>query len=70
MLSKEGLTVQGSFIHVPLKKVYYGPKSCQGVSLVAQWCRTHLPTWLTQVRSLGREYPLEKEMESHSSILA
>ena len=24
----------------------------------------------TQVRSLGREFPLEKEMASHSSILA
>ena len=24
----------------------------------------------TQVRSLGREYPLEKEMATHSSILA
>ena len=31
----------------------------------------HLPTmWETQVRSLGREDPLEKEMETHSSILA
>ena len=26
--------------------------------------------WETQVRSLGREYPLEKEMATHSSILA
>ena len=24
----------------------------------------------TQIRSLGQEYPLEKEMASHSSILA
>ena len=31
----------------------------------------HLPTmWETQVRSLGREDPLEKEMATHSSILA
>ena len=31
----------------------------------------HLPTmWETQVRSLGREVPLEKEMATHSSILA
>ena len=30
-----------------------------------------LPTmWETQVRSLGREDPLEKEMATHSSILA
>ena len=26
--------------------------------------------WETQVQSLGREYPLEKEMATHSSILA
>ena len=27
-------------------------------------------TWETQVRSLGREDPLEKEMATHSNILA
>ena len=32
---------------------------------------THLPGMLeTQVRSLGREDPLEKEMATHSSTLA
>ena len=31
----------------------------------------HLPTtWETQVRSLGREDPLEKEMATHSTTLA
>ena len=31
----------------------------------------HLPTmWETRVRSLGWEVPLEKEMATHSSILA
>ena len=31
----------------------------------------HLPTmWETGVRSLGQEDPLEKEMVTHSSILA
>ena len=31
----------------------------------------HLPpTWETQVQSLGREDPLEKEMATHSCILA
>ena len=31
----------------------------------------HLPVmWETQVRSLGREDPLEKEMPTHSSTLA
>ena len=31
----------------------------------------HLPTmWESQVRSLGQEDPLEKEMATHSTILA
>ena len=39
-------------------------------SLVAQMVK-HLPAmWETQVRSLGWEDPLEKEMATHSSILA
>ena len=39
-------------------------------SLVAQRVK-HLPTMQeTQVRSLGWEDPLEKEMATHSSILA
>ena len=39
-------------------------------SLVAQMVK-RLPTmWETQVRSLGQEVPLEKEMATHSSILA
>ena len=38
--------------------------------LVAQRLK-HLPVmWETQVRSLGQEDPLEKEMATHSSILA
>ena len=39
-------------------------------SLVAQWLRIHLPMQEAQVRSLGREYLLEKEMATHSSISA
>ena len=39
-------------------------------SLVVQMLK-HLPTMQeTQVQSLGREDPLEKEMATHSSILA
>ena len=38
--------------------------------LVAQRLK-HLPAmWETQVRSLGQEDPLEKEMAAHSSMLA
>ena len=41
-----------------------------GASLVAQMVK-HLPTlWETWVQSLGREDLLEKEMATHSSILA
>ena len=39
-------------------------------TLVAQTVK-HLPaTWEDWVRSLGREDPLEKEMATHSSVLA
>ena len=37
---------------------------------MAQWYRTRLPMQETQVQSLGREDPLEKEMATHSSVLA
>ena len=41
-----------------------------GASLVAQMVK-NLPTmWETWVRSLGLKDPLEKETETHSSILA
>ena len=39
-------------------------------SLVAQRLKRLPPTWETQVRSLGQEDPLEKEMATHSIILA
>ena len=41
--------------------------------LLPRWCsgkRVCLPMKEMQVRSLGREDPLEKEMATHSSILA
>ena len=37
---------------------------------MAQRLKNLPPMWETQVRSLGREDPLEKEMVIHSSILA
>ena len=40
-----------------------------GTSLVAQMVKRMPTTRETWVRSLGREDPLEKEMETHSSIL-
>ena len=41
-----------------------------GSSLVGQLVRNLPAMQETQVQSLGREDPLEKEMETHSSILA
>ena len=41
-----------------------------GASLVAQRLKRLPPIWETWVRSLGQEDPLEKEMATHSSILA
>ena len=41
-----------------------------GASLVGQLVRNLPAMQETQVQSLGREDPLEKEMETHSSILA
>ena len=41
-----------------------------GASLVAQRFKCLPPMWDTQVRSLGQEDPLEKEMATHSSVLA
>ena len=38
-------------------------------ALVAQRVKCLPAMWETQVRSLGREDPLEKEMVTHSSIL-
>ena len=39
-------------------------------SLLAQMVKSLPAMWETWVRSLGREDPLEKEMATHSSILA
>ena len=46
------------------------PPSWVIASLVAQRLKHLPPMWETWVRSLGREDPLEKEMATHSSILA
>ena len=43
---------------------------CQVCALVAQWVKHLPPMRETWVRSLGWEDPLEKEMATHSSILA
>ena len=43
---------------------------CHRVSLVAQWVKSRPAMWESRVRSLGWEDPLEKEMATHSNILA
>ena len=45
-------------------------KQVFGDSLVAQRLKRLPPMWETRVRCLGWEDPLEKEMVTHSSILA
>ena len=45
-------------------------RKCTKASLVAQTVKRLPAVWETQVRSLGWEDPLEKEMATHSSVLA
>ena len=45
-------------------------KAMMGTSLLAQCKRIHLPMQEMWVPSLGQKDPLEKEMATHSSILA
>ena len=42
----------------------------RGASLMAQLVKNLPALWETWVRSLGWENPLQKEMATHSSILA
>ena len=45
-------------------------QSLTWASYVARWLRIHLPIQETQVQSLSGKDPTEKEMVTHSSILA
>ena len=47
-----------------------GHHPCYWTYLVVRWYRTCLPVQEIRVSSLDREDPLEKEMATHSSILA
>ena len=51
-------------------KLIYIFKAVSLASLVVQRLKRLPAVWETWVRSLGREDPLEKEMATHSSILA
>ena len=50
--------------------LFGGEHAVKRASQTAQWERTHLPKQEMQIRPLGGEDPLEKEMAAHSSILA
>ena len=56
------------YMYTVLIYVYY--TFIHWVSLVAQWVRNLPAIQETRVQSLGWEDPLEKEMATHSSILA
>ena len=49
---------------------YYSARPLLGASLVAQRVKHLLALWKSWIQSLGRADPLEKKMETHSSILA
>ena len=51
-------------------KIYIDYISFIRVSLVAQRVKSLPAMWETQILSLGWEDPMEKEMATHSSILA
>ena len=53
-----------------LDDLCYRKKEYSWASLVVQRLKRLPAIWETWVRSLGREDPLEKEMATHSSILA
>ena len=61
-LSKSGYKPASFYLTVPYPNI--------GASLVAQRVKRLPAMWETWVQSLDREDPLEKEMATHSSILA
>ena len=65
VVSEEGVAPSGE-VDLENRNIFKAP----GASLVAQRLKCLPSMWDTQVLSLGREDPLEKEMVTHSSILA
>ena len=73
-LVRECVSIEITKVFIWIKVIMHHIKICEKhvcrASLVAQSVK-HLPTMReTQVRSLGQEDPLEKEMATHSSTLA
>ena len=50
--------------------LFGGEHAVTWASQTAQWERIHLPMQEMQIQSLGGEDALEKEMATHSSVLA
>ena len=63
-------SLEGWNFMLMLKFQYFGHLLHRGASLVAQRLKCLPAMWETWVRSLDQEDPLEKEMATHSSILA
>ena len=57
-------------VYFPFLKLFKDFTSSLGASLVAQIVRSLPAMRETPVRSMGQEDPLEKGMETHSSLLA
>ena len=70
VLSTVSLQFQGWFVLTSLKPILGIVAAYVMVSLVAQRLKPLPAMWEIWVRSLGQEDPLEKEMATHSSILA
>ena len=64
------LTEKGANHFIPFRVQFGNSSWWHQASLVAQMVKNPPAMQETQVRSLGREDPLEKGMATHSSILA
>ena len=59
-----------SWVHISFEEIYVLLNNNLRASLVAQMVKNPLAMQETWVQSLGQGDPLEKGMETHSSILA
>ena len=66
--SQSSSSVLSRGVHITLGHMWLPPSFM--TPLVAQLVRSLPAMWQTWVQSLGWEYPLEKEMATHASILA
>ena len=66
---EKNIAVDWKILKTHLKSLIHRDEG-EWLSLVAQWLRICPPMQEIWVRSLGQEDPLEKEMATHTSILA